>query len=370
MAEFEDKEQKTEEATPRRREEAREKGQVALSSELVSAVALGVGLAALLVAGGALVEAVGELLVESLAALPVLGTEELSVPGSSALVRTSLLSVAGVLLMVTLPAVAIGALAGYGQVGFRVTPKAVELDPARVDPVKGFSRLFGARSLVRTLMAAAKVLLIVTAVAVIAWRHLPEIVALSDCEVGPLVAGVGHIALRCVAGALGVILALALLDLAFQRHQHGKDLRMTRQEVKEEYRLTDGDPHVRARIRQLQRQMAMRRMMDDVPKSTVVVTNPEHYAVALRYDRDAKDAGAPAAPIVTAKGADHLARRIKEVARAAGVVLYEDVPLARALYAQGEVGREIPEGLYAAVAIVIGYVYRLRGLVARTPAGA
>ena len=364
MADNEDKEQKTEEATPRRREEAREKGQVGISSEFMSAIGLCVGIAVLAVAGNQLAGSVGELIVKSLNNLAAHGTDELSIAGSALLVKASFLSVAGALAGVTLPAVLVAALSGYGQIGFRVTPKAVELDPNKVNVIKGFGRLFSMRSIVRTLMAAAKVLLIATTMAIIAWAHMPEIVMLSSNEVGPLIAGVGHIALRCVAGALVVILALSLVDLVFQRYQHSKDLRMTRQEVKEEHRLTDGDPHVRARIRQLQHEMATRRMMDDVPDSTVVVTNPTHYAVALRYDREATGERAQTAPLVVAKGVDHLAQKIKAVAKEAGVVLYEDVPLARALHAQCEVGDEIPEDLYGAVAAVLGYVYRLEEMAA------
>ena len=364
MADNEDKEQKTEEATPRREEEAREKGQVPMSNEVMSAIGLCVGVAVLAVGGQKLATAVAELIVSTVHILPSVGTEEMTIPIGAQLIRGSFLSVGGILLATTLPAILLGGLSGYGQIGFRITPKAVELDPSKLNVVKGFGRLFSARAFVRTGMALAKVLLIAAVVAIIAWSHLPEIVRLSDCEVNPLVAGVGHIALRCVTGALIVILILAFVDLIFQRYQHGKDLRMTRQEVKEEHRLTDGDPHVKARIRQLQREMAARRMMDDVPKSTVVVTNPTHYAVALEYDREGTD-GVSRAPIVTAKGADHLAQRIKKVAQEANVVLYEDVPLARALYAQCVVGQEIPEDLYSAVAAVLGYVYRLRGMVAR-----
>jgi flagellar biosynthetic protein FlhB len=134
---------------------------------------------------------------------------------------------------------------------------------------------------------------------------------------------------------------------------------MTKKEVKDEQKLNEGDPHVRARIRSIQREMATRRMMDDVPESTVVVTNPTHYAVALRYDRD--DANLRfSAPVVVAKGVDHLAQRIKKVASENGVILYEDVALARTLYAQVEIGQEIPQELYSAVVAILGYVYRIQ----------
>jgi len=184
-----------------------------------------------------------------------------------------------------------------------------------------------------------------------------QIARVGTNELGPLLAALGVVALRTTVAALTVILALAALDALFQHRQHERDLRMTRAEVKEEQRLTEGDPHVRARIRAVQREFAMRRMMADVPKATVVVTNPTHYAVAVRYEREG---GASGAPMVVAKGVDHLAEKIKEVARASGVACHEDVALARALHARVAIGQEIPEELYAAVAAVLATVYRLQ----------
>jgi len=364
MAETQDKDQRTEEATPRRREEAREKGQVALSAEMTAAIGLVAGLGALLVGGGRLVGTLGDLVVETVGEMSPIGRTELSVPQAAGILRHSLESVVPSLAMVVLPAIACVALAAFVQVGFRIAPEAVEPDPSKIDPVKGMGRLFGMRSLMRTGLAGLKVLAISVVVAVIAWKHVPDVVRLGSGELGPLLLGLGHIALSCTTGALVTILLLGLIDLVFQRYQHEKDLRMTKQEVKDENRLTEGDPHVRARVRQLQREMATRRMMADVPKATVVVTNPTHFAVALKYERDESGRSTQRAPVVVAKGADHLAKRIREVATEAKVQLFEDPPLARALYAKVDVGREIPEELYTAVATVLGHVYRLQeGLV-------
>ena len=360
MAESDDKEQKTEEATPRRREEARDRGQVALSSELIAALGLCLGTAMLSLSGGRLAQTLGGLTRDTLGALGTIGTSELTAPSSARLIREPILAVLGILGVVVLPTVAFGALAGYLQVGFRIAPKAIELNPGKLNPVQGLQKLFSLRAVVRTVMAAAKVILISAVVSIIAWAHVDEIADLGVNDLGPLLAGLGHVALRCTAGALAIILALAVVDLFYQRYQLAKDLRMTKQEVKEEHRLTDGDPHVRARIRQIQREAAQRRMMDEVPDATVVVTNPTHYAVALRYEVDDPESKG-AAPKVIAKGVDHIAQRIKAVAAEHGVVCYEDVPLARALHAQVEIGQEIPDDLYGAVATVLGYVYRLRG---------
>jgi len=360
MADHDDREQRTEEATPRRREEARERGQVSLSTELVSALGLAAGLGALSAAGAGLARALGHGIERGVGALADVGTHDLDVERSSALLRSSVTGVLGSLALVVVPCVLTCVLTGYAQVGFRFSPKALEIDPSRLDPKRGLGRLFSMRALVRTAFSLAKVLLITTAAVTVAWSHVDDIVHLGTSELGPLLPAVGLVVLRASTAALGVILALALLDALFQRLQHERDLRMTRAEVKEELRLTEGDPHVRARIRAVQREFAMRRMMSDVPKATVVVTNPTHYAVALRYEREERDERR-AAPVVVAKGVDHLAQKIKEVARANAVTCHEDVPLARALHGRVRVGQEIPEELYGAVAAVLAAVYRLEG---------
>jgi flagellar biosynthetic protein FlhB len=227
--------------------------------------------------------------------------------------------------------------------------------------------MLSARSVVRTGLAILKIAAIAGVMATIAWLQLGDITTLGGGELGPVLAGTGYVAARCVAGAIGVVVLLAVLDLLFQRHQHGRDLRMSKQEVRDEMKSTEGDPHLKGRIRRVQRELAARRMMADVPTATVVVTNPTHYAVALRYEDEERSQRS--APRVVAKGVDHLARRIKELAREAGVPLYEDVPLARALHAQCELGDQVPVDLYEAVAGVLAYVYRVQGEVGARRSG-
>jgi len=361
MAESEDADQRTEQATPRRRMEAREKGQVPLSLELVAALLLIAWTAALALGGGGVARSVGAALGSALQAVGELGRYELSVESAAALVGDAGRQAASALAPLILPLLALGALAGYVQVGFQVTPKAIEADLAKLDPIKGLQRLFSARTLARTLLASAKLAFIAGVMAVLAWSQLDRIAVLSGSDLGPALAGAGHIALRCVSGALAAVLLLAVLDTLFQRWQHERDLRMSRQELREELRNLEGDPHIRARIRRVQRELAARRMMSDVPKATVIVTNPTHYAVALRYDRAPAKGKAAGAPRVVAKGVDAVAERIKGVAREADVPCYEDVALARALHARCEIGDEVPVDLYQAVAEVLAYVYRLQG---------
>ncbi|HED66839.1 MAG TPA: flagellar biosynthesis protein FlhB [Planctomycetes bacterium] len=363
MAEHDDKDQKTEEATPRRQEEAREKGQVAMSTEFIAAVSLAVGLGTMLLAGGTMARVVGTTMVNTIDTMASLGKAELTVPMSAEILTETFRSVLGQLAIVTLPAIALSLLVGYLQVGFQVTPKAMELEWNKVNPISGWSRLFSMKSVVRTGMSGLKITAISTVVILIALRHIESLARVGINDLGPVLAAIGKVLFRCSLGAVIVVILLGVVDLIYQRFQHSKDLRMTKQEIKEEGKMTEGDPHVKARIRRMQNELASRRMMQDVPKATVVVTNPTHYAVALRYEQGEVAESGRGAPVVLAKGTDLVAQRIKAIAKEHGIVCYEDVPLARALHAQCEVGQEIPQDLYGAVAAVLGYVYRLRGMV-------
>jgi flagellar biosynthetic protein FlhB len=363
MAEEPDKQEKTEDATTRRREESREQGQVALSHEVASALMLLVALIVLLVAGSWFAQGAGTLIVDSLASLGEQGRAEASVPGAAGWITAGAAHMGYASLALIVPLFAVGLLSCYGQVGFQITPKALAWDPARLDPFKGFGRVFGKRGGMRTLMALVKILAIGVTVAVVAWGQLPRLAALTGSEIGPIMAAMGAVTLRCTSAALAAILALALGDLFWQRFQYESDMRMSKKEVRDEAKSTEGDPHIKSKIRQLQREMAQSRMMSDVPKATVVVTNPTHYAVALRYERDEREPQGKrrrSAPYVVAKGVDHLAQRIKQVAREHEVPCIEDVPLARALHAQVEIGDEVPEQLYQAVATVLAHVYRVQ----------
>ena len=358
MAADEDKDSKTEEATPRRLDEARDKGQVAMSTEFVAAIGLAVGVAMLALASKPLGDAVGLLLVNTIGDLGPGGKAQMGPNEAAAVLKHALLSVSGAIAIVLSPAIVMGGLAAYGQAGFRIAPEAVKVDITKLDVIKGAQRLFSMKGVVRTVLALSKVVLIGAVVSAIAWAHVEEISRVGNSELGPLLIALSTVGFRCAAGALVVILVLSIVDLVYQRWQHARDMRMSKQETKEERKMTDGDPQVKARIRQLQREAAFGRMMDDVPDATVVVTNPTHYAVALKYDRSGIQ---QTAPICVAKGVDSMAQRIKEVAAEAGVTLHEDVPLARALHAKVNVGEEIPEELFAAVAAVLSQVYRMQG---------
>lgn len=350
--------EKTEDATPRRQEEAREKGQVPFSQEIVAALSLSMALVLYFSLSGTVMEILGSELRGSLAQLGKLGTGEFDIPTAAKLMRGSGNNGLEAILLFAVPLLGLTLLVGYGQVGFRISPKALEWSLSKLNPVKGIGRLFSMRTVVRTGLSTLKLVFIGLAIFLTSYSQLGVIAGIDGTDVGPTLVIATNIFLRAVIAGLIAIFVLGLIDFAFQRWQHGKDLRMTKQEVREEHKNMEGDPHVKARIRQVQREMAGRRMMEDVPDATVVVTNPTHYAVALKYERDRVDGSAPR---VVAKGVDFTAQRIKEVARENDVVCFENVPLARALHARCEIGDFIPEELFEAVASVLAYVYRVQG---------
>lgn len=359
MSEESNKQDKTEDATPRRREEAREQGQVALSAELMAATGLVAGFAALMIGGGILTQTTGGLVADTAFDLRSDVLQDLDTERVTALFRglaeVTVIAVATLLV----PLYIVITLTGFAQAGIRIAPKVLEWKPNKLNPTENAKKLFSMRSVVRTTTALLKILTIAATMSIVAWRELPNIVALNGSDIGPLLKGMSLVAVRCTVAALLAVVAISIADYLYQRFQHEKDMRMTKKELRDEQKNTEGDPQLKGRIRQVQREMARSRMMQEVPKATVVVTNPTHYAVALRYEQET-DGASGSAPTVVAKGVDHVAQRIKEIAREADVPLYEDVPLARALHAQVEIGDEIPESYYQAVASVLAYVYRIK----------
>ncbi|HEY8416780.1 MAG TPA: flagellar biosynthesis protein FlhB [Limnochordales bacterium] len=344
--------EKTEAPTPRRREEARKRGQVARTAELGTALVLlaGFGVAAAIADSGA----------RSLAALTehYLGQAGVWQPEAETtralfmhIVLESALMVAPLMLV----AGAVGAFSQIVQIGFLVSGEPLKPRLDRINPLAGLQRIVSRRALVDLVRSVAKV----AVVGWIAYREVRGAMAmlptLLEVPLVDAVVLVGQVVLRTGLWIGGALLVIAGADYLFQRTEHERQLRMSRQELKEELKQVEGDPQLRARIRQRQRQLASRRMMQAVPTADVVITNPVHLAVALKYD-----AATMAAPVVVAKGAGLIARRIREIAEAHGVPLVEDVWLARALYEGVEIGSPIPVELYRAVADVLAFVYRMR----------
>ena len=344
--------EKTEQASERRKEEARRKGQVANSREVSVAASL-----AAIVAAGSLMGAFGFSLLTSTMRY------WLTVAGSTAVNESSLPTIAlhagrDVLTVVVpfgmlLVGLAVGAQ--ILQTGWVFSVEKLQWDLSRISPMAGFKRVFSIRALVELPKSVFKIA-IVTAFAY--WNLKDEILALPlmlQMEPQAVIFQAGRLSLSLtlwIAGALGV---LGLVDYGFQRWQLGQDLRMTKQEVKQEHRESEGDPMIKSRIRTIQRETARRRMMQEVPKADVVITNPTHLAVALKYE------GAHmAAPKVVAKGAGHIAERIRQVAAEHGVPIIENKPLAQSLHKLVELGKEIPSELYQAVAEILAMLLRAK----------
>jgi flagellar biosynthetic protein FlhB len=344
--------EKTEKATPKRKEEARKKGQVAKSSDLGGSVILLAGLFALGSAGPAAARRMGDGMRQALTQIsdPSVVSQDhigdlLTHAGGSVL-----LAVGPIALVCALAAI----LVNVAQVGLKPSTHALKPDPKRLNPINGAKNIFGPNMLAEGIKSISKVGVVG---AVVFTFVAPKITSTGAMVgIGPqelasaLSSDIHAIAMRA---ALAYFI-IGVVDYGYQRHRLEKSMKMELQEVKEEAKGQNLPPEVRAAMRRRQMSAARARMMADVPTADVIVTNPTHFAVALKYD------GTRAAPMVIAKGQDLLALRIREIAKDAGVPRVENVPLARSLFATCEVGHEIPEDLYAAVAQVLAFVYRLK----------
>ena len=255
---------------------------------------------------------------------------------------------------IMLAVMVVGLAVNFFQVGLNVSTDKIQPKFDNLNPINGVGRMFSKRSLVELVKSVLKIVVI----GFFIYNYLKdEIFTMPQFifyDLGTSLAKMSEIIFTLAFQVIGVIFVLAVLDFGYQKWQTTQDLKMTKQEVKDEFKQTEGDPQIKGKIRQKQRQMAMSRMMQEVPKADVIVTNPTHFAVALKYEKGMT------APVVVAKGADFVAQKIKSVGRENDVPLVENRPLARALYASTEVGDSVPRELYQSVAEVLAYVYRLK----------
>ncbi|MBJ9968599.1 flagellar type III secretion system protein FlhB [Burkholderia seminalis] len=343
---------KTEAATPRRREKAREEGQVARSRELASFALLAAGFyGAWLLAGpsGAHLQSMlrGAFTFDRATAFDT--NRMLSAAGSASL--EGLTALLPILALTGLAAL----LAPMALGGWLISQKTFELKFDRLNPISGLGRIFSIQGPIQLGMSIAKTLVVGGIGGIAIWRSKDELLGLATQPLGVALPDALHLVAVCCGTTVAGMLVVAALDVPYQIWQYNKKLRMTKEEVKREHRENEGDPHVKGRIRQQQRAIARRRMMAAVPKADVVVTNPTHFAVALQYTD-----GEMRAPKVVAKGVNLVAARIRELAAEHNVPLLEAPPLARALYHNVELEREIPGSLYSAVAEVLAWVYQLK----------
>lgn len=344
---------RTERATPKRREESRKRGQVARSREVNTGLGVLATFAMLSMAGGWVLTGLVQVMSRSLgtagqtgAITPARGFDVLSAAGWESLRLTAPFAAAGVI---------VGVIASAIQVRPRITPEVLKPRFSVLNPVNGVKRLVSTRSLV----SVVKDLVKVGATGAVAWLvlrgALPDLQGLMGAGPGMAITVVGHVITRIGFSIAAIYIVIAAVDLAYERWQHERDLRMTRDEVRREVKEQDVNPEVKGQLKRRQREMAMRRMMSAVPDADVVITNPTHFAVALRYARSLP------APRVVAKGADNVAFRIIGLARESGVSVVESPPLARSLFASAEVGQYIPADAFGAVAEILAQVYRATG---------
>ncbi len=351
--------EKTEQPTPKRRADARRKGQVPRSRELTTMLVL-------LAAAGALL-AMGEGMVQDITAMmrTTWTLERRDLLDVTRLPGFLLLAMEQALLAL-LPFLAllfvIALLAPMLLSGWSFSTQALAFKWEKLDPIKGLGRIFSWRSLMELFKALAKFAVVLVIALLLLWQNLDALLALGTQALLPALTGSGSLLGWSFLALSSAMIFIAAVDVPFQLWDYNRQLRMTRQEVKDEFKDTDGNPEMKRKVREVQQEMAQRRMMEEVPKADVVITNPLHYAVALRYDEERM-----AAPIVVAKGRGLVAARIREVAREYEVPIVAAPPLARALYHTTDLQEEIPAGLFMAVAQVLAYIYQLRRRSYRAP---
>lgn len=344
-------EEKTEEPTSKRRTEAREKGQVARSVELNSAFIILTAFYVLKMIGShvyyKLIAFMGFMFTG-------FSTRDFTVEAMQTLFINIAITFVEITFPLMLAILVISLTINFLQVGFTFTLQPLAWKFDKLNPINGFKRIFSSRALMELVKSLFKIAIIGYFIYRFLMQEIGYIPKMIDADLNDSIQFMAAMAIDLAFQIGGVILIMAAFDYLYQWWSHNKSLKMSKQEVKEEFKQTEGNPQIKGKIRERQRAMAMRRMMQEVPKATVVITNPTHFAIAIRYEKDMN------APQVVAKGQDFLAERIKDLARQHGVVIVENKPLARTLYATTEVGETIPTELYQAVAEVLAYVYKLK----------
>ncbi|MBX3357234.1 MAG: flagellar biosynthesis protein FlhB [Phycisphaeraceae bacterium] len=346
--------ERTEQPTGRRRADAREDGKVAKSTDLAAAVELGAALILIALYGPVLMAGFSRLLRD---VLDSRGLDAVTTPDSIGELLSGVLTrslwlaapVAGVMFAVVM-------LAHVAQIGWFITTKPLQPKLSNLNPLSGLKKLVGRRNWIKTAVSSVKLVVAIGVAAAAVARDAPAIAAIPALDLGPAMQAGAAIVLHAAIWIIVLMLVIGIIDFLFQRWQLTQDLKMTRQEVKDERRSMEGDMETRARRLRMARSMIYQRIQQAVPTADVIVTNPTHFAVALKYDADSMDA-----PRVVAKGADLLAFRIREIASLHQIPIVEKPPLARALYANVEVGRSITPEFFEAVAEILAYVYRLEG---------
>lgn len=353
--------EKTEEPTSKKLEDARKDGQVAKSKEIANAF----GLLSLFLVMKLYLGTMGTRFLELFSAvygqIPAaikMYNGDLPIASLQVLIRSMMLRLLLIIAPVLLVGVVVAFVCDVVQVKWKPTTKPLQPKFSKLNPIKGFGRLFSANSIMELLKSILKLGLIGYMVYSYLKDRVSDIFLLYDISLNQAIGLIGEVVVDLGIRIAAVYMIIAFLDFAYQKWKFKEDMKMTKQEVKDEYKNQEGDPQVKSKQKQRMREASMRRMMQQLPEADVVITNPTHYAVAIKYDADKYDA-----PYVLAKGENYLAQRIKDVARENNIEIVENKPLARMLYANVEVGGLVPPELYQAVAEVLAFVYHLKGKV-------
>ena len=341
---------KTEEPTAKKRSDARKKGQVARSQELNAAFVLLIGFLTLRVLWEYIYDNIAQYTVYIYSHL----AQSVTIEGLMELFVGIMIILAKTVMPIMFAILAIGFAVNLYQVGFMITTETLEFNLEKLNPINGFGRFFSKRALVELFKSIFKIIVIGYFLYLYLKDQIPLLPQFLFFDLPQSLATIADIIFTMAFQVIGVIMLMAAADYSYQKWQMTQDLKMSKQEVKDEYKQTEGDPQIKGKIRQKQRQMAMQRMMSEVPKADVIVTNPTHLAIALRYSKGM------VAPLVVAKGQDIVAERIKQIAREHHIMIVENKPVARALYQAVEVGGVVPAELYQAVAEILAYVYRIK----------
>jgi flagellar biosynthetic protein FlhB len=353
VAEEPDQSSKTEEPTQRKLDEARRKGDVAKSMDLPTWASLAAAFGVLAIGGGWMVRDLAETLLPFVARPDRFDVTGEGLRGMSVAIA---LACAPILLAVLLTAALAGAAGSLLQTGVLFSPSKLSFDLKKLSPMQGFKRLFGVDALVQFLKSLIKLVVIASIVWLVSRPHLKELEHLAGMEPAAMLPFARDLLVALFMAVLAFLGVAAGIDYVWQRHRFMVRMRMSREELKEDYKQSEGDPHVRAKLKQIRTERSRQRMMQNLSKATVVITNPTHFAVALRYEP-----GQTAAPVCVAKGMDSLALKIRAVAGEHAIPIIEDPPLARALYASMGVDEVIPRQHFEAVAKIIGFILGARG---------
>ena len=345
--------EKTEKATPKKRQDSRKKGQVLKSQDVTSAILLLSVFLFLFFSAGFMRDRFFVFFHQAFK--EYITIPKLDEAQALLIYNDVLIQMAFILLPVMLIAVVAGIAGNVFQFGLLLTGEPLKVDLKKIDPIKGFKRIFSIRAIVELMKSVLKISFIGTTTTLIVMSNIDKVLGLAFKSPWDTLTTVGQLtALMGITAAL-VLLFISLLDFMYQKFDYEKNLRMSKQDIKDEYKNSEGDPIIKSRIKQRQREMAMRRMMQEVPNADVVITNPTHYAIALKYKDGDMDA-----PIVVAKGVDFIAQKIKLIAKEHDIVMVENRPLARSLYEDVEIGGRIPEEFFKVIAEILAYVYRIQ----------